>query len=63
MSIRTVIEINHDYLRDIADDPARIVDFVMRLGSGLGYAKKVIPNGMRVLAQRHHSDKITLTVE
>lgn len=60
MSIRTIVEINHDYLYDLRDHPERIQDFLFRLMCG---PEIDAPIGIRVLRQRHHSEKITLEVE
>lgn len=62
MSTRTIIEINHDYLRDIVQDEAKLAEFVKRLGSGLDWAERSKPYGIRVLGQRHHSETLKLTI-
>lgn len=63
MSTRTIIEINHDYLHDISKHPEKLCEFVKRLGSGLEWADRVMPNGVRVLGQRHHSETLKLYVK
>lgn len=62
MSIRTIIEINHDYLGDLTDSFGKIavMDFLYSLR---GATPDEPPPGIRVLAQRHHSDEITLEVK
>lgn len=66
MSIRTVIEINHDMLRDLKEDPQWAQKLYKCLATqswteedrqGL-YTKFAAPNGVRVLLQRHHSDDL-----
>lgn len=68
MSIRTVIEINHDYLRDLADNPQHLAYFL--LGLGLSRHNRDFPitspdglHGIRVLGQRHHSETLKLEVK
>lgn len=66
MSTRTIIEINHDYLQRIVDnDQQALVDFVRGLGHSLDLAMKLSPppNGIRVLAQRHHTTVLQLEVK
>lgn len=64
MSIRTVIEINHDYLSEITpEDVARL----MNLLAGAGINPEVDPyplrhQGVRILGQRHHSETLNLKV-
>jgi hypothetical protein len=61
MSHRTVIEINHDYWHDLADDPdamKRILSMIEnqnRLELGV--------RGVRILGSRHHSETLKLTVK
>lgn len=63
MSTRTIIEINHDLLRDIASRPDALAEFVKRLGSGREWAERVTPNGIRILGQRHHTETLKLEVK
>lgn len=66
MSIRTIIEINHDYMQPLLDKPDEFRALLMILRSG------AVPNikppgdvgipGIRVLGQRHHSETLKLTV-
>jgi hypothetical protein len=54
MSTRTIIEINHDYLRDLHDE--RVWDALEKyLRTGLPECKPLTPM-IRILGQRHHSD-------
>ena len=72
MSIRTIIEINHDYLGLKGDDPAdalrrllqalRTSDITGQLNRAAG-APIDVGGGVRVLAQRHHSEALKLTVK
>ncbi len=69
MSTRTIIEINHDYLTDLERDPDHFADLLYQLrGSAVtgelnkGETPRIGP-GMRVLAQRHHSETLKLTVK
>lgn len=69
MSIRTIIEINHDHLGRITT--AELEDLVSQLSSSTvtGLLNRSFPNpvnwssGVRILAQRHHSETITIKVE
>lgn len=69
MSTRTIIEINHDYLGNMK--LTDVVDLLLGLrGSGVtgelnksnGAPVNWCP-GVRVLAQRHHSETLTLEVK
>lgn len=60
MSTRTIIEINHDYLHRIADDTEKLIAFVRRLGASRGEAEKIAPYGIKVLAERHHTEEMRL---
>jgi hypothetical protein len=69
MSIRTVIEINHDYMHDFENHPewwAELIAALKRsdLNRGLndGETPTMIP-GVRALGQRHHSFKLKLEVK
>lgn len=69
MSIRTVIEINHDYLRRLG--PEQWAELMTALASAsvtgqlnLSEGKPVNwTTGIRILAQRHHSETLRLKVE
>jgi hypothetical protein len=59
MSTRTIIEINHDYLTDLLEDSSFMKQFLWSLRA-VGDAYE--PPGVRVLAQRHHSDTLVVTI-
>ena len=69
MSTRTIIEINHDCLYEMECNPEHFADLLRQLrGSKIvGQLNKgEIPNvgpGLRVLGQRHHSERLKLDVE
>ena len=62
MSIRTIVEIDHDYIFDIEEDVDLIAKLAAYLKSGRKWEDGEIP-GIRFLWQRHHSEKVKLTVE
>ena len=69
MSIRTIIEINHDYLHDLEQNPRRWETLIAVLKSGgintglnAGETPAIVP-GIRALGQRHHSYKMKLEVK
>jgi hypothetical protein len=63
MSTRTIIEINHDYLRELtALEPSAMLDFIFALRGTLKDAERIAPPGVRVLGQRHHSETLKLEV-
>ena len=73
MSTRTIIEINHDHLNRLIDDTinggTNILAFLNLLCSTTivgrlnnGDTPEPI-SGLRILAQRHHSDVLKLTIE
>jgi hypothetical protein len=55
MSQRTLIEINHDYLLDILDSPAKMKQLRLALSMGCG-DHYPLPSGVTFLGMRHHSD-------
>lgn len=63
MSIRTIIEINHDYLHRL-DDPMTLLSIKHALQTNAKDRMRdgKIP-GVRFIAQRHHSETIELKVE
>lgn len=69
MSIRTIIEINHDYLHDLLRHPEFWEELLRGLSggdynSGLFHDGIVrLKHGVTVLHTRHHSQTITLKVE
>lgn len=62
MSWRTVVEINHDHLADL-DDPELWTRLRRFLQSGCPPEQAPYLGHIRVLATRHHSDKIKLVIE
>lgn len=65
MSIRTVVEINHDRLHDLQRDPVKHMELLCYMLGGCDHKKldgQVIP-GIRYLGQRHHADELTVTVK
>jgi hypothetical protein len=67
MSIRTIVEINHDYIRthDGSNAPftkENIELLLQYLCGGRDWRSGEIP-GIRFLAQRHHSETLKLKVE
>lgn len=69
MSVRTILEINHDHLSlaTVADVADLLSKLPLSLVAGLLNQSKGDPvnwgAGIRILAQRHHSEKITLEVK
>lgn len=71
MSTRTIIEINHDYLNDLLKDPDawKALLLMARSGALAGFPSEKNPGGevglpgIRILAQRHHSETLNLKVE
>ena len=63
MSIRTIIEVNHDCLADLERHPEALQRLWRMLGAGEGHRIESgdIP-GIRVLGQRHHSETLELKV-
>lgn len=66
MSTRTVIEINHDYIRGSRKDdpfsPDAVAKLISFLTSGERWQDGELP-GLKWLAQRHHSEAITIKVK
>lgn len=64
MSIRTIIEINHDYLADLEHCPEyfeRLLS-LLRAGNPHGLIDHPIP-GIRFVGGRHHSETLELVVK
>ena len=59
MSIRTIIEINHDYLAALEKPEA--LEMLWRALRSQGHFQP--PNGVRILGQRHHSETLKLEVK
>lgn len=62
MSIRTIIEINHDYLHDLTDEKWEELKRYLRSGGGPASPDRHLVPGIRVLGQRHHSEELKLTI-
>ena len=69
MSTRTVIEINHDYMQDLLNHPEHFVNLLRGL-SGCEFNAALykdgrvrVGGGITILAQRHHSESITVKVK
>lgn len=68
MSTRTIIEINHDYLRTLQEHPA-MLDTLLRVLTGSEVTGRLNKDGgyefcpgVKVFAQRHHSDRVVVVV-
>jgi len=63
MSTRTIIEINHDRLNDLAHEPEHMATLIRALAScDLRQLENDRVPGVRILAQRHHSETLNLKV-
>lgn len=68
MSTRTIIEINHDCLMDLHDHPEilerLVTDLCGSIITGRLNKEGMVDYGLGVtiLAQRHHSQKLTVTI-
>ena len=64
MSIRTILEINHDYLNRLMENPEYAHELWMLLAScdSRSIDLNKIP-GVRFIGDRHHSETKTFTVE
>lgn len=59
MSIRTVVEVNHDYGHHIEEDPAefaRLVRYAINAGDRNTW-EELESFGIRFITERHHSDE------
>jgi hypothetical protein len=61
LSTRTIIEINHDCLHYLLENPDHVTRFLQSLKGSLPNA--LMLNGIKVLGQRHHSETLKLTVK
>lgn len=60
MSTRTIIEINHDYLGQLTEgNLAQVVSFIVSLMSA---GDPYVPQGITMLGQRHHSERLKLVL-
>lgn len=63
MSHRTIIEVNHDYIVDIAADPEKVKAFMQKLlQNDWGDRERIYLQGIRKVGERHHSETLKLTV-
>ncbi|WP_136420335.1 hypothetical protein [Herbaspirillum sp. ST 5-3] len=63
MSVRTVIEINHDYIKGMdAEDWEDIKRYVLASYTGSQHHYREV-SGIRVLGSRHHSEVLKLVVK
>jgi hypothetical protein len=68
MSIRTIIEINHDWLYLLEKDPdimkkiSRLIQDYYTHSAGSDDSVNW-PTGIRILGARHHTDTLKLTVK
>ncbi len=65
MSIRTIIEINHDYLynwQKHPEDAAKLLWKVLTDSGRLVETHDQSLFGVRVIAQRHHADELTVKI-
>lgn len=70
MSTRTIIEINHDELARLEADPIDFLRMLFQLrGSSItgrlnaGEKRIDFGSGLYVIAQRHHSETLNLTIK
>jgi len=68
VSTRTIIEINHDFLNRLTQDPAHMLAVLNALKSSfitgmLNHGPVEQGGGITVLAQRHHSETLKLEVK
>ena len=69
MSTRTVIEINHDYLRSLGPEQWAELMHALASSSVTGQLNRAEgkpvnwTTGIRILGQRHHSETLRLKVE
>lgn len=63
MSIRTIIEINHDYCQDLRDNPEAMKSILQIIQNCNRDRDYLLPGGVRYLGQRHHSETLALKVK
>jgi hypothetical protein len=64
MSIRTVIEVNHDYIGRLLEDGHISQELYRWVQDHYVKSRATLPvQGMRILGQRHHSETLVLKVE
>lgn len=69
MSTRTIVEINHDYLAHLLEDRTFLRDLILELMS-TEVTRRLNTQGphdflcgIRILAQRHHSETLKLEIK
>lgn len=65
MSIRTIVEFNHDYLHRLEDDESAMRQLIRALCDYHTPVKHACPppDGIRILGTRHHSEILSLEVK
>jgi hypothetical protein len=67
VSIRTIIEINHDYIYDLhnAGHIGKTLDILLGSSGNVEILNRSpnLPQGIKVLGQRHHSETLKLEVK
>lgn len=65
MSMRSIVEFNHDYIERLADRGHISREFMHWLCQGESSRQQTYfkHNGARYLKMRHHSEKVTVEVE
>jgi hypothetical protein len=64
MSTRTIIEINHDHLNELAHEPDHMETLIRALRAcDLTMLERNRVPGIRILGQRHHSETLKLEVK
>lgn len=64
MSMRTVIEINHDYWHDLHKNPDAMREILRLIDQSVPEAMEQTGlRGVRVLGRRHHSETLNLEVK
>ena len=60
MSLRTIVEINHDYLNDLVHKPEIFQTFINSVARG--ERSDIDVPGIRVVGHRHHGDPLLLKI-
>jgi hypothetical protein len=65
MSTRTIIEINHDFWHELEANPAEAMKTLLRSINTFNVHDPSVapPHGVRLLAQRHHTEVLKLEVK
>lgn len=62
MSIRSIIEINHDKLHELRQSPTLLLIMLDRLQEAHEEGKSLVP-GITFLKQHHHSESVEIKVK